>query len=110
MGTGSDYIRKEDVEELFDKFWNALREDLLPGGAGVSRVDVGNCLINQLVQSLGQVAKDHGVRWTQELFDVSLIASPYTGSTSCPQRSRLELADFASGQVQIQSTSPGIQA
>lgn len=102
MRTESDYIPKEDVKELFDKFWNALREDLSPEGSGLSRSDDGNDLVNQLIRSLDQLAKDHGVRWTQELFDVSLVASGYSGNTSCPLRSRLELADCFSGKVQIQ--------
>lgn len=83
--TGSDYISKEEVEKLFDKFWDALRNDLqLPRGAGLSRKDEGKRLVDQLVEDLEGLAESHAETWTYKRFDVSLEASLYFLRASSP--------------------------
>lgn len=59
VGTGSNYIFREDVEKLFDEFWKALQEDpmdLRPvDRPGLSKQDARDCLIDQLVEDLKNV-------------------------------------------------------
>lgn len=82
---GIDYIPNEEVKALFQKFWNALREELRHDNRSRKEItDEVNSLVDQLVDSLDRLAKANGKQWTEELFDVSLLATMYLFAGSYP--------------------------
>jgi hypothetical protein len=82
---GIEYIPSEEIKALFQGFWNSLREELRHDNRSRNEVhDEVNSLVDQLLDSLDRLVKVHGKQWTEELFDVSLLASMYLFAGSYP--------------------------